>query len=162
MVFAISMLLGAGAGVFFAMVVALIFYKKMMDVVAGLKGIPERVDTLEVWIEAQIKAQDMSERGRLGQQARQDNAQAMESAMEEGQAVILGKGSMEEKKNALLALIQKYPNVAMRVAQRLNRQYGISKFIGVPEDEFLQMVAQLAAQALQKPQEGAAQGELAY
>lgn len=159
---AISVLAGAGAALICSGAVAFFFYKKMKEAREDDESIPNRVIAIEQWVNAQIKHQEMTERGRLGQQTRQDNAADMEAATEEGRAVLLGKGNMEEKKAALVTLIQKYPNVALRVAQRLNRQFGISKFIGVPEDEFLNMVVQLAAQAAAKPPEGGEAAQIAY
>ena len=161
MFLAISVFAGAGAALAASGAVAFYFYKKMQEAREDEESIPKRVEAIETWINAQINAQDMAARGTLGQQTRQDNAADMAAATEEGRAVLLGKGSMEEKKAALVVLIQKYPNVALRVAQRLNRQFGISKFIGVPEDEFLNMVVQLAAQASAAPQGGEA-SPLAY
>lgn len=114
-----------------------------------------RVAALESWVNAQINSSDMAEKGRLGQQARQENAQQRKDALREGQNVLLSNGSMEEKKGQFIELIKKYPKVAYGVAQTLNRQYGISKFLGISEAELMQTVLDIASKASGSSQEGA-------
>lgn len=116
-----------------------------------LINLSNRVDNMEEWINAQIKAQEKHIIGQEAQETRQSLQEQAAQATEEGKAVLLSKGTMEEKKGALLGLIQKYPKVSMTVARRLNRQYGLSKFLGISEDEFLNQVALIATQALSAP-----------
>lgn len=95
----------------------------------------------------------LSEQGKKGVEIREENKEMRLAAMQEGRAVISGPGSLEDKKNGIFKLIQKYPLVAEGVARSLNREYGISKMLGMPEDALLQQVAQIAAKALAQPEQ---------
>ena len=125
---------------------------KVKEALAYTEGLDGRVDALEVYAEAQQKSSDMAARGSAGGQARVENAAEMAQAEKEGKEVLLSKLSLEGKKAALLALVAQHPKVALNVAQKLNRQFGISKFLGMKESEFLQEVAQVAAVELEKMQ----------
>jgi len=100
-----------------------------------------------------VKSADKAARGSAGGTARAEMAAEMAQAEQEGKAVILSKMPMEGKKAALLALLAQHPKVALGAAQKLNRQFGISKFLGMKESDLLQEVATLAAQAMEKMQE---------
>ena len=140
-----------------ALVASILAYRwmqgKIKEALAYTEGLDSRVEALEVYAEAQVKSADKAARGSAGGTARAEMAAEMAQAEQEGKAVILSKMPMEGKKAALLALLAQHPKVALGAAQKLNRQFGISKFLGMKESDLLQEVATLAAQAMEKMQE---------
>jgi len=98
--------------------------------------------------EAAARTAQLQEWGRQGAEKRKAQAAEFQACMIEGRALIAAPGGIEEKKAALMGLIQKYPQVAESVARKLNREMGLSKRLGVPEDMLLQEVAGLVKNAL--------------
>jgi hypothetical protein len=104
---------------------------------------PEPIDG-----EAAARSAQAAEWGRQGAEKRKAMQADFQACMIEGRALIAAPGSMDEKKTALMGLIQRYPQVAESVARKLNREMGLSKKLGIPEDMLLQEVAGLVKNAL--------------
>lgn len=157
LIYAACVLAGGFFSVALTLVTCALFYKwlqgQVKQALSYVEGLNSRMEAIEVWMEAQVKSADMSARGAAGQAAKQENAQEMAEATEQGKAVLLSKLPPEGKKAALLALIEQHPRVALNVAQKLNRQFGISKFLGMSEASFMEEIAGVAAAALQKMKE---------
>lgn len=118
--------------------------------------LPGRIEALENWQAQELEHQDLSERGKLSAETRRGNAQEQQETYSQGRDIILGKGSMEEKKEAIIALIKAHPSVAMRTARKLNREFGISAALGLPEAELFRQVQGFIEQAKEGEQkEGA-------
>lgn len=156
-IYACLMLAACLIAVCSSLVVCLLAYRWMQEKTKKslefVEGLNERIEALEVYAEAQQKSSDMAARGSAGGQARSEMAAETAQAEKEGKEVLLSKLPLDGKKAALLALVAQHPKVALNVAQKLNRQFGISKFLGMKESDFLQEVAQVAAQAMEKMQE---------
>lgn len=97
-----------------------------------------------------IQYNEKSQIGRMGQEQRQENEKQRRECYAEAQKTILAPGSLDEKKNAMLSLVAKYPKVAYGVATQLNRQYHISSMLGISEADLMQMVAQEVSKAMAK------------
>lgn len=97
-----------------------------------------------------------------GVAARAQKKIELEQAMAEAVPILKSGGDMGEKKAQLIRLIKKYPGVALEVAGRLNKQFGIAAGLGIKDAEFLAFVKQiaggLAQQAEEAPQEGLSSG----
>lgn len=107
----------------------------MQEQIVELRGEEEKAD-------AEYRA-EMSRRAGLGAQAREENKEMRQAAMNEGREVLAANTPVHEKMGKLRGLIQKYPRVAEGVARSLNREFGISKQLGISEDALLQEVAKI-------------------
>lgn len=84
----------------------------------------------------------------------------LEQAMAEAVPILKGGGDMEQKKTQLIGLIKKYPSVALEVAGRLNKQFGIAASMGLKDAEFLAFVKQIAGGMAAQTEQAPAQPAL--
>lgn len=116
-----------------------------------IKDHEDRLTTVESWIEMREKHIELSAKARTAAEVKAESKIETDEAMEKGRSVILAPVSNEVKKEKLMALVAEYPNVAVSVAKKLNRRFGISRFLGMKEDDFITEVANIAAKYI-KPE----------
>lgn len=163
--------LACAAFVLFGLAAALLFaWWRVRQLPVLFRATLERISALEIWTqeadaqaaqaeqeEAQAaeseKMRQLAYKSQAVQAERKEEAAMVEA---QGRAILGGPGTDEEKKNLLLDLVRQYPQSYLGPAQKLNRSFGISKFLGMKEADLFEMLAGVAKAAMSKAAQGQA------
>lgn len=121
--------------------------KEFMRVWENEKTLQNSISALENVLKEEEEAEHLrlSEQGKKGVEVREQNKEMRQAAMAEGRAIIAAPGSLDDKKQALIALAAKYPLVAEQAAKGLIREFGLQPY----EPVIMQLVSAEVQKALQ-------------